>query len=97
MSPSDRGRLLWKLADLLEQNLEELAEIESFDNGKPFAVARVADVPLAVDMFRYMAGWATKISGTTLPLSAPDTISTPTPCANPSASSRKSSPGTFLC
>lgn len=70
LAPSLRGRLLWKLADLLEQNLEEFAEIESFDNGKPLSVARVADVPLAVDMFRYMAGWATKISGTTLPLSA---------------------------
>jgi phenylacetaldehyde dehydrogenase len=70
LAPSARGRLLWKLADLLEQNLEEFAEIESYDNGKPFSVARVADVPLAVDMFRYMAGWATKISGTTLPLSA---------------------------
>jgi len=69
LSPSQRGRLLWKLADLLEQNLDELAEIESIDNGKPYSVARVADVPLAVDMFRYMAGWATKISGTTLPLS----------------------------
>ncbi len=70
MTPSQRGRLLWKLADLLEQNLEEFAELESIDNGKPFAVARVADVPLAVDMFRYMAGWATKIPGKTLPLSA---------------------------
>jgi phenylacetaldehyde dehydrogenase len=70
MSPSERGRLLWKLGDLLEQNLNEFAEIESVDNGKPYSVARVADVPLAVDMFRYMAGWATKISGTTLPLSA---------------------------
>ncbi len=70
MSPSGRGRLLWKLGDLLEQHLEEFAEIESLDNGKPFSVARVADVPLAVDMFRYMAGWATKISGKTLPLSS---------------------------
>jgi len=70
LSPSARGRLLWKLGDLLEENLEEFAEIESLDNGKPYSVARVADVPLAVDMFRYMAGWATKISGTTLPLSA---------------------------
>jgi phenylacetaldehyde dehydrogenase len=70
LSPSERGRLMWKLADLLEANLEEFAEIESLDNGKPFSVARVADIPLAVDMFRYMAGWATKISGTTLPLSA---------------------------
>src|ERR1700691_3331262 len=70
MSPSERGRMIWKLADLLEQHLEEFAEIESLDNGKPRSIARVADVPLAVDMFRYMAGWATKISGKTLPLSA---------------------------
>src|SRR5215469_3902595 len=70
MSPSERGRILWKLADLLEKNLEEFAELESLDNGKPFSVARVADVPLTVDMFRYMGGWATKISGKTLPLSS---------------------------
>jgi phenylacetaldehyde dehydrogenase len=71
VSPSERGRLLWKVADLVEANLEEIAEIESLDNGKPFSVARVADVPLTVDMFRYMAGWATKISGRTLSLSNP--------------------------
>jgi phenylacetaldehyde dehydrogenase len=70
MSPSERGRLIWKLGDLVEKNLEELAELESLDNGKPFAVARVADVPLTVDMFRYMAGWATKIPGKTLPFAA---------------------------
>jgi phenylacetaldehyde dehydrogenase len=70
LSPSERGRMIWKLADLLEQHLEEFAELESLDNGKPRTVARVADVPLTVDMFRYMAGWATKITGTTLPLSA---------------------------
>lgn len=70
ISPSERGRILWKIGDLLEKNLEEFAELESLDNGKPYKVARVADVPLAVDMFRYMAGWATKISGKTLPLSA---------------------------
>jgi phenylacetaldehyde dehydrogenase len=69
--PSGRGKMLWKLADLLERDLEEFAELESIDNGKPYAVARVADLPLAVDMFRYMAGWATKISGTQLPLSLP--------------------------
>jgi phenylacetaldehyde dehydrogenase len=70
MSPSERGRVLWKIADLVEEHLEEFAELESLDNGKPFAVARVADVPLTADMFRYMGGWATKISGKTLPLSA---------------------------
>ena len=69
LSPSERGRLLWKLGDLLEQHLEEFAELESLDNGKPVSVARIADVPLAVDLFRYMAGWATKIEGSTIPIS----------------------------
>ena len=71
LTPSERGKLLWKLADLLEQNLEELAWLESLDNGKPLAVARVADVPLAIDLFRYMAGWTTKIHGSTFPISVP--------------------------
>src|SRR5438094_8442895 len=70
MTPSERGRLIWKLADLLEQHLEEFAELEMLDNGKPLKMARIADVPLAVDLFRYMAGWATKIEGNTIPLSA---------------------------
>lgn len=70
MTPSQRGRLLWKLADLLEQHTDEFAELESLDNGKPVSVARVADVPLAVDLFRYMAGWSTKTLGSTIPLSA---------------------------
>ena len=69
MTASERGRLIWKLGDLLEQNLEEFAQLESLDNGKPLTVARVADVPLAVDLFRYMAGWATKIEGNTIPIS----------------------------
>jgi len=71
MTVSERGRLIWKLADLLEENLEEFAELESLDNGKPLKIARVADIPLAVDMFRYMAGWATKIEGNTIPISVP--------------------------
>ncbi len=70
MSASQRGRLIWKLADLMEARTEEFAQLESLDNGKPLAVARVADVPLAVDLFRYMAGWATKIEGNTIPISA---------------------------
>jgi phenylacetaldehyde dehydrogenase len=71
MTPSERGKIIWKLADLLERNLEEFARLESLDNGKPLAVARVADVPLAVDLLRYMAGWATKINGHTIPISVP--------------------------
>src|SRR5208283_184834 len=58
-------------AELIEQNSEEFAQIESIDNGKPVTVARLADVPLAVDMFRYMGGWATKVTGSTIPLSFP--------------------------
>src|SRR6266567_3462384 len=71
MTPSMRGRLLNKLADLVEQHSEEFAQLESLDNGKPLSVARAADVPLAIDMFCYMAGWATKIEGNTIPMSFP--------------------------
>jgi len=76
MTPSDRGRLLWKLGDLIQKNLDELAELEALDNGKPLTVARAADVPLAADLFRYMAGWATKIEGNTIPVSVPYTPGT---------------------
>ncbi|HEX8816835.1 MAG TPA: aldehyde dehydrogenase family protein [Terriglobales bacterium] len=76
MTVSERGRLIWKLADLLEENLEEFAALEALDNGKPVKVARAADVPLAVDLFRYMAGWATKIEGNTISLSVPYTPDT---------------------
>jgi len=72
MTGSQRGKLLWKLAELVDKHLEELAELESIDNGKPLAVARVADVPLTADMFRYMGGWATKLTGETLPWSRPN-------------------------
>lgn len=71
MTPSDRGKLLWRLADLLESNLEEFAQLESLDNGKPLTITRAADVPLAVDLFRYMAGWSTKIEGNSIPISVP--------------------------
>src|SRR5882672_6567451 len=50
LTASERGRLIWKLADLVESHLEEFAQLESLDNGKPIGVARVADVPLAVDL-----------------------------------------------
>jgi len=73
MTASERGRLVWKLADLLEQHTEEFAYLESLDNGKPLKIAKAADVPLAVDLFRYMAGWATKIEGNTIPLNVPYT------------------------
>ncbi len=73
LTASERGKMVWKLADLIEQHLQEFAELESLDNGKPLKVARAADVPLTVDLFRYMAGWATKIEGNTIPISVPYT------------------------
>src|SRR5438128_1558927 len=71
LTPSERGKLVWKIGDLILENADELAELESLDNGKPRAVARAADIPLAADMFHYMAGWATKIEGNTIPISVP--------------------------
>src|SRR2546430_6626164 len=71
MTPSDRGRLIWKIGDLILEHAEELAQLESLDNGKPVGVALGADVPLAADLFHYMAGWATKIEGNTINISVP--------------------------
>lgn len=67
----DRERLLHRLADLIEANAQELAELEAMDNGKPVTVARHADVALVVDSLRYMAGWATKLGGEAMDLSVP--------------------------
>ena len=71
MTASERGRVIWRIGDLILEHVEELAQLESLDNGKPLAVARAADVPLAADLFHYMAGWATKIEGNTISLSVP--------------------------
>jgi phenylacetaldehyde dehydrogenase len=65
MLPVQREALLWRLSDLIEQHADELAEIESIDNGKTKFMASIVDVPGARNYFRYMAGWATKIEGTT--------------------------------
>ena len=71
LTPSERGRIIWRIGDLILDHLEELAELETLDNGKPFGVARAADVPLAADLFHYMAGWATKIEGNSINISVP--------------------------
>ena len=72
MSGEDRGRLLHRTADLIEQYADELAELETLDNGKPLRVSRQGDIPSAVKHFRYYAGWAGKIEGSTIPVSLPN-------------------------
>lgn len=67
MSGTDRGRLLNRLADLIEENADDLARLEALDNGKPYHEARTADLPLAIATYRYYAGWADKIHGKTIP------------------------------
>jgi phenylacetaldehyde dehydrogenase len=70
MSPSARGRILHRIGDLILEHGDELAALEAIDNGKPKNVAKAADVTLAADMFHYMSGWATKIEGKSIPISA---------------------------
>ena len=69
MTPNDRGKILWKIAELIEANIDELAELETLDQGKPLYVGRWAEIPGAAEQFRYFAGEATKIEGTTIPTS----------------------------
>jgi phenylacetaldehyde dehydrogenase len=69
MKPVDRERLLHRLADLIEQHADELAELEAIDNGKSVAMARHVDIKHALEVWRYMAGWPTKLEGSTLPVS----------------------------
>lgn len=96
VSPSEKGRMLWRLADLIERDLEELAELESIDNGKPYAVARVADLPLAVDMFRYMGGWRPRSAAGRSPGRCPVNFC-PIRLRSRSASSARSYRGTSRC
>ena len=70
ISPAERSRLVWRLGDLLEQHADEFAELEALDNGKPVTNARQGDVQGSIDMFRYMAGWATRLNGETIPVSS---------------------------
>ena len=67
--PAQREALIWRLADLIDQHADELAEIESIDNGKTKQMAGIVDVPGARNYLRYMAGWATKIEGSTIDIS----------------------------
>lgn len=71
MSSAERGRILMRLAELIDESASDLAALESLDNGKPLGEARFIDVPLAAEMFRYYGGWTTKLVGEVLPVSPP--------------------------
>lgn len=71
MDAAERQRLLLKLADAIEAHLEEIASLETLDNGKPIFESRWVDLPMVIDVFRYYAGWATKIHGETIPVRGP--------------------------
>jgi acyl-CoA reductase-like NAD-dependent aldehyde dehydrogenase len=79
--PSQRARLIWRLADLLDQRREEFAAVEVLDSGKPYSEASAVDIPFAAEVLRYYAGWATKIAGRILPNSGHEllTLSTREP------------------
>ena len=68
MRASERGRLLHRLADLIEQNAEQLARLETLDNGKPLSIAKAVDVTKTIACYRYFAGWADKVQGKTIPI-----------------------------
>lgn len=69
MTPSARGKLLWRIGDLIDRHADELAELEVLDQGKPLKTARFGEIPASAEQFRYYAGYATKILGTTIPTS----------------------------
>ncbi|HKF53706.1 MAG TPA: aldehyde dehydrogenase family protein [Candidatus Acidoferrales bacterium] len=71
MSASDRGRILWKIGDLIDKYNEELGTLETLDNGKPIFESCKVDMPMVAEVFRYYAGWATKIHGETVPVRGP--------------------------
>jgi aldehyde dehydrogenase (NAD+) len=71
MNARERGRLLTRLSELVEENKEELAQLETLDNGKPINDSRGADLPLVMDCYRYYGGWADKVEGKTIPINGP--------------------------
>jgi phenylacetaldehyde dehydrogenase len=71
MTPRDRSHLLWRIGDLIDAHADEFAQLEALDNGKRVEAARDGDVAISAELFRYFAGWATKMEGTTIPMSVP--------------------------
>ena len=68
MKPIDRSRVLWKVGDLVLEHADELARLETLDNGKPIFESRLVDIDMVARCFHYFSGWATKITGDTTPV-----------------------------
>ncbi|GAB3853731.1 hypothetical protein GCM10027610_084120 [Dactylosporangium cerinum] len=71
MTPRERSHLLWRIGDLIDAHADEFAQLEALDNGKRVEAARDGDVAISAELFRYFAGWATKMEGTSIPMSVP--------------------------
>jgi phenylacetaldehyde dehydrogenase len=71
IKPQDRAQMLWRLSDLIMEHADELAQLETLDQGKPLRASRDGDIPGSAETFRYMAGWATKLTGNTIQVGAP--------------------------
>jgi phenylacetaldehyde dehydrogenase len=69
MTPAARSKILWRVGDLIDVHIEELAELETLDQGKPIGIARYAEIPGAAEQFRYFAGQTTRLEGQTIPTS----------------------------
>jgi aldehyde dehydrogenase (NAD+)/betaine-aldehyde dehydrogenase len=74
ISPAERGRILWRVAELIDEHADELAALESGDVGQPINITRGINIPAAAEHFRYFAGWPTKIQGSTNPVSIPGVL-----------------------
>ncbi|MGH9859348.1 MAG: betaine-aldehyde dehydrogenase [Candidatus Acidiferrales bacterium] len=71
MAAADRAKILWRIGDLIDKYADEMGELETLDNGKPIFESRQVDMPMVAEVFRYYAGWATKIHGETVPVRGP--------------------------
>lgn len=71
LAPAQRARILWRIGELIDEHAEELAALETRDQGQPLGISQAVSVPAAAEHFRYYAGWVTKIEGETAPVSFP--------------------------
>jgi len=74
LAPAERARILWRVGDLIDEHAEELAQLETLDQGQPIGVSRMVSVKVAAEHFRYYAGWVTKLYGETAPMSFPNVL-----------------------